>query len=123
MGIQRVVLEDHGDIAVLGGHVVDQLVADPQLAFGDLFQASDHAKSGGLAAARGADQNDKFLVRDFQVEFLHRDNTLIGDLQIGLGLLRRVVLLFLLLGLFLAADEGVDLLDVFQNYFCHVLRL
>ena len=64
MGIESVVLEDHGDVAVLGGHVVDQLVADVQLAVGDLLQTGDHAQGGGLTATGGADENDKLLVRD-----------------------------------------------------------
>ena len=31
VGVEGVVLEDHGDVPVLGGQVVDQLVADVQL--------------------------------------------------------------------------------------------
>ena len=71
VGIQRVVLEHHGDVAVLGGNVVHQAVADVQLALADLFQAGDHAQGGGFAAAGGADQNDEFLIGDLQVEVLY----------------------------------------------------
>jgi hypothetical protein len=69
--IQRVVLEHHGDVAVLRGNVVHQLVADVQLALGDLLQAGDHAQRGGLAAAGGADEDDEFLIGDLQVEIGH----------------------------------------------------
>ena len=74
MGIQRVVLEHHGDVAILGRDVVYQFVADVQLAFGDFFQAGNHAQGGGLTAAGGADQNDKFLVFDIQAEIAYRGN-------------------------------------------------
>ena len=68
MGIQGVVLEDHGDVPVLGSHVVDHPVADVQLAAGDVLQARDHPQSGGLAAAGGAHQDDELLVLNFQIQ-------------------------------------------------------
>ena len=68
VGVQSVALEDHGDIAVFRGDVVDQTAADVHFALGNLLQASDHTQGGGLAAARGADQDDKFLVFNVQVE-------------------------------------------------------
>ena len=120
MGIQSIVLEDHGDIAVLRGHVVHELAVDIQLALGDLFKTCDHAQRGGLAAAGRADEDDEFLVRDVQVEFLHGDDALIGDLQVDLLLLGRLFALLLFLALlFFATDERVDLLDVYEFYFCH----
>ena len=66
--IQSVVLEHHCDIAVLRSNVVDQTVADVQLAFGNFFQAGDHTQGGGLTTAGRTDQNDKFLVLDVEVE-------------------------------------------------------
>jgi len=53
--IERIVLENHGDIAILGGNIVDQLVADVHFAAGDFFQTCDHAQGGGLTAAGRAD--------------------------------------------------------------------
>ena len=111
VGIERVVLEDHGDITVLGSYVVDQTVADVQFAFGDLFQTGDHTQSGGLTAAGRTDQNDKFLVSDVQVELLNSHDTLVSDLQVGLLLGLALFLLFLCV----VAVEGVDLLDVLQG--------
>ena len=120
VGIQSIVLEDHGDIAVLRGHIVHELAVDIQLALGDLFETCDHAQRGGLAAAGRADEDDEFLVRDVQVEFLHGDDALIGDLQVDLLLLGRLFALLLFLALlFFATDERVDLLDVYEFYFCH----
>ena len=68
MGVQCVVLENHGDVTVFRGDLVDQSVADVQLAAGDGLQTRDHTQGGGLAAAGGADQNDEFLVLDLKVE-------------------------------------------------------
>jgi len=66
--VERVGLEDHRDVAVLGGLVVDDLAVDLQLALGDVLQARHHVQGGGLPAARRADQDDELTVRDVQVE-------------------------------------------------------
>ena len=122
MGVQGVVLENHGDVSVLGGHIVHELAVNVQLAFGDLLQTGHHTQRGGLAAAGGAYQNDEFLIGNVQVELLNRHNALIGDLKVDLLLFRLVLTLFLFLLAF-AADERVDLLYVFQCYSCHFYRL
>ena len=118
VGIQGVVLEHHGDVPILGGHVVDQPVADVQLAAGDLLQTGNHPQCGGLAAAGGADQDDKFPVRDVQAELLDGDDSFLGDLKIGL-LLHRFVVVFLLFRLLDGFGIGVYLFDVFQGQACH----
>ena len=66
--VQSVVLEHHRDVAVLRSDVVDQLVADEEFAFGDLFQTGDHAQGGGLAAAGRSDEDQEFLVLDLKAE-------------------------------------------------------
>ena len=81
VGIQSVALEDHGDVAVLGLHIVDQAVVDAQLALGDLLQAGHHTQGGGLTAAGGSNQNDKLLVGDLQVEIAHRGDVSVIDLE------------------------------------------
>ena len=115
VGVQGVVLEHHGDVTILGGHVVHELAVDVQLAAADLLQSGDHPQRGGLAAAGGANQHDELLVLDLQVEVLHRQNALVGDLEIGL-------LLLLALLLFLGLTVGIDFLDVFQDHFCHSIE-
>src|SRR5256886_11438386 len=40
--LDRVVLEHHRDVAVLGRPVVDDLVTDPELTVGDVLEADDH---------------------------------------------------------------------------------
>ena len=78
--VERVVLEDHRDVAIFGSDVVDESVADVEFTLGDLFQTGDHAQSCRLAAARGPDQYHKLFVRDFKIELLHRDHVFVVDL-------------------------------------------
>ena len=94
MGVQGVTLEHHGDVPVLGLHVVHQLAVDVQLAAGDILQPGDHPQGGGLTAAGGAHQHDELLVGNVQVEILHRHHALVGDLKI-VFLLRLALFLFL----------------------------
>ena len=115
MGIQGVALEHHGDVPILGLHVVHQLVADPQFAGGDVLQTGDHTQGGGLAAAGGAYQHDEFLVGDLQAELLDSHNALVGDLKIALLFLG----IFALLCFLFLFGVGVDLLQVLQNDLCH----
>ena len=114
VGIEGIVLEHHGDIAILGFHIVHQLVADPQLTGADILQARDHPQRGGFTASGGAYQHDEFLVGDLQVELLDRHNAFVGDLKIALLFRLLALLLFLL-----CLGVGIDLLDVLQYDLCH----
>ena len=69
--VQRVGLEDHRDVAVLGLDVVDHATVDLEGAGGDVLEAGDHAQRRGLAAAGRADEDDELLVGDLKVEILH----------------------------------------------------
>ena len=51
----------------LGGTLFTTLVADQDLAGGDLLQAGDHAQQRGLAAAGRTDQDDELAVVDGDV--------------------------------------------------------
>ena len=95
VGIERVVLEDHGDVAVLRGDVVHELAVDIKFTLGDLFQTGDHAERCGFAAAGRADEDDKLPVFDVQIELLDGDDALLGDLKV-VFLLGDVIALFLL---------------------------
>jgi hypothetical protein len=66
VGVQGVILEHHGDVAVLGGHVVDHPAADADLALGDVLQPGHHPQRCGLAGARRADQDHEAVVGDVQ---------------------------------------------------------
>jgi hypothetical protein len=71
VGVERVALEDHGDVAISCGHVVDDAVADLDDAFADLLEACDHAQRRCLAAAGGADEDHELAVGDLEVHVAH----------------------------------------------------
>ena len=64
VGIERIVLEHHGDVALLRRHVVDHALADADLARGDVLQPRNHAQQGRLAASRRPHQHDELAVAD-----------------------------------------------------------
>ena len=66
--IERVILEDHRDVAVARREVVDDLALDPDLAGGDLLEPGDHPQRRGLAAAGRPDQHHELALGDVQVE-------------------------------------------------------
>ena len=66
--IERVALEDHRDVAVLRRDVVDDALADPDHALGDVLEAGHHAKSGRLAAAGRADEDHELPVLDLDLQ-------------------------------------------------------
>ena len=66
--VERVVLEDHRDVAVLGIDGGDVAVADPDASGVQRFQPGHHPQRGRLAASGRTDQNDELAVADFQIE-------------------------------------------------------
>src|SRR5690606_27649236 len=66
--IERVVLENHRDVAVLGGDVVHDPLPDRDHAAADLLQPRHHAQGGALAAAGGAYEDDELLVGDVEAD-------------------------------------------------------
>jgi hypothetical protein len=60
--VQRIALEHHRDVAVLGLQLVDDFAVDQDLTAGDGLQAGQHAQQGGLAAAGWADQHDELAI-------------------------------------------------------------
>ena len=79
MGVQGVVLEDHGDVPVLGRHIVHQSVTYVEFAGRWTFQPGDHAQGGGLSAAGRPHQHHELLVADFQIKLGNRRNVLVKD--------------------------------------------
>ena len=85
--IERVALEHHRDVAVLGGDVVHHPVADEDPPLRDLLQARQHAKGRRLPTPRWTDQDHELLVLDLDVEVLDHcqicrvplDNVVVGD--------------------------------------------
>jgi hypothetical protein len=68
MRVERIVLKHHGDIALRRLHAVDALVADIEIAGRDRLQSCNDPEQGRLAAAGGTDEDNKFVVRDLQIE-------------------------------------------------------
>jgi hypothetical protein len=66
--VERVVLEDHGDITVARRQTADVGVADENASGGETFEAGNHAQGAGFAATRRTKQDNKRLVGDFQGE-------------------------------------------------------
>ena len=91
--IERVALEHHRDVALLRRQVVDDAVADPDLAVGDLLEARNHAQGGRLAAAGGADENHQLTILDGETEVEDGLRAVVVDLlnvaELDLGHSRR----------------------------------
>jgi hypothetical protein len=90
--VERVVLEHHRDVPVLRRHVVDQLIADVDLARSGFLETGDHPQSRGLAAARGADQHDELAVVDVEVDAGDRGGAVEGFDNVAQGDFRHVLL-------------------------------
>ena len=118
IGVQSIALEHHGDVAVLGRHVVDALAVDEHIARGDVLQAGDHAHRRGLTAARGANEDDELLVVNGEVEVLYSEHTVLGNLEVVLLLLG--LLLFAKEALLFGLVVGIHLLNMFENDLGHV---
>jgi hypothetical protein len=80
--IERVILEHHRDVTVLGVDVIDELVPDPDAAIGDLLEPGNHPQGRGLPAARRAHQHQEFAVRDVQRQLIDGPQAAAG---VGLG--------------------------------------
>ena len=66
--VERVVLEDHGDVAVLRRKVVHHLAVDLHVPVRDRLEARDHAESRCLPAPGRADEDDELACTDLEIE-------------------------------------------------------
>ena len=73
VGIEGIVLEDHGDVAITGMNVVHDRTGDRDRPFGDLLESGDHPKGGALPTAGWTDEHDEFPIRDPQVKPFDRE--------------------------------------------------
>ena len=64
MRVKRVVLEDHGYVTILRRQVVGAGAANMDVAAIRMFEPGDQAQQRGLAAARGADDDDELAGLD-----------------------------------------------------------
>ncbi len=66
--VERVGLEDHGELALGRRHLGHVRAVDQDVAVGDLLEAGDHPEQRRLAAARGADEDHELAVADREVD-------------------------------------------------------
>lgn len=78
MRVERVRLEDHGDIPILRLEIVDQLPVDGERTGGDLFKTRDHAQQRGLSAAGWADENDEFAIGNGKIDAVQDGMVTVG---------------------------------------------
>ncbi|EAU67861.1 conserved hypothetical protein [Stigmatella aurantiaca DW4/3-1] len=67
VGIERVGLEHHRQVAPGRGQVRDGLAIEEDLTRGGLFQAGDQPQQRGLATARGAQEDAELVILDAQI--------------------------------------------------------
>jgi hypothetical protein len=67
--VQGVVLEDHGDVAVLRGKIVHDLTVDSHVPGRDRLEAGDHPQRRRLPTTGRADEDDELARLDLEVEF------------------------------------------------------
>ncbi len=82
VGKQRIGLENHADIALVGLQAVLLLAADGDATGGRRFEAGDHAQDGRLAAAGGAEEGNEFTLLDLHVEVMHDLHVAEGFLEV-----------------------------------------
>ena len=72
MGIQRIILEHHGDPPVLRRRLVDLLPVDKQVASGNFLKPRHHPQGRGFSAAGRPHKGDKFLFFYIQIKTVYR---------------------------------------------------
>ena len=85
MGIQRVLLEHHGNITLAGVQVVDQFAVDVNLAGLKAFQPCNHAQQGGFSAARRSDKDQKFTLQDINAQVMNDLDITVIFLDVAYG--------------------------------------
>ena len=74
MRIERVVLKDKTDAAVLGSNIGDIVIAEEDSAGSGLEQTADQIQCCGFAAAGRTEKTDQLAVWDFLGEIGHGDD-------------------------------------------------
>ena len=76
--VQRVALKHHRNIALRRRHAHHIATTDPYLAFGGFIKSGNDVEQSGLAAARGADQNQELTGGDIDVDALEHLHHLVA---------------------------------------------
>ena len=87
VGVERVGLEHHRDIAIFRGNIVDNAVADVNRAFCHRLQPGEHTQRGAFTTARWAYKDQKLLVFNLNVEIVDSHHmTVYDNMAFGLRL-------------------------------------
>jgi len=65
---ERVVLEDHADVALVRRYVVENLVAETDFAAGRAFEAGEHHQTSCFAGTRRAEQGKELAAPDVEIQ-------------------------------------------------------
>ena len=71
MGIERVGLKHHRDVAVLSGNVVHYTAINRKNTGGDRFEARNHPQGRRLTAARRSQQDHELAVCDIKINIIN----------------------------------------------------
>ena len=80
--VQRVVLENHGDISLGWFQLIDYAFTNGHSTCSDGLQARHHAQQRGFAAARWPDDDDKLAIVNLSTQILN-DGIALGAYAIG----------------------------------------
>ena len=73
MGPEGVTLEDHGRFAEVRGEAGDIAIAEEDFSRGGVFESSDATEQGGLATARGTEEEKELTLLDGEIDALQGD--------------------------------------------------
>ena len=66
--VERIVLEHERDVAIGGPQILNRLAVEQDIAAIDFLEAGNGAQRGGLAAARGAEEDHEFAILHGEVD-------------------------------------------------------
>src|SRR5829696_7111112 len=76
VGVEGVVLEDHGYVALARRKIIDYLVPYKDFATADVLEAGDHTQGGRLSATGRPDEDDELPIWDIQTYLVDGDHVL-----------------------------------------------
>ena len=75
MAVQGVILKSHCKAPVAGKDIVEQIIAQPDLAGSDILQTADHAQDRRLAAAARPVKDNKLAVFYMKIDVIYGDES------------------------------------------------
>jgi len=78
--VERQILEDHGDVALVGRPLVGDVAVKNDPAISRILQPGDHPENGRLAAPRWPEEHQQLPWVDFQTDVVHGQYATVVDL-------------------------------------------